>query len=95
MADAAKTNREESEHRVSGFSLMEPLGKLGAYPKRLMSFFHDVRAEMRLVNWPSRQDVLSTTIVVVVTVAFFGVYFFVTDSVFLQLYEYVHRHLSP
>ena len=87
MADAAKTNREERENdrRVSGFSLMESTGKLGAYPKRLRSFLHDVRVEMRQVNWPSRADVISTTVVVTVTVAFFGVYFFFTDSIFTKI----------
>ena len=51
---------------------MEPVEKLGGYPKRLRCFLHDVRVEMRQVNWPSREDVMSTTIVVTVTVAFFG-----------------------
>ena len=36
---------------------MEPVGKVGGYWKRLRSFLHDVRVEMRQVNWPSRQDV--------------------------------------
>ena len=30
---------------------------------------------MKQVNWPSRSDVWSTTVVVVVTVAFFAVFF--------------------
>jgi preprotein translocase SecE subunit len=82
MADAAKTNREEQEHRVSGFSLM----------KHARSFLHDVRVEMRQVNWPSRLDVWSTTIVVTVTVAFFGVYFWITDMVFGRLYILVNGY---
>jgi preprotein translocase subunit SecE len=81
MAQAAKLNKEESD-RVDGFALLEPVGKLASYPKRLRSFLHDVRVEMKQVNWPSRQDVISTTIVVALTVAFFGVYFFFTDSIF-------------
>ncbi|MGA3295242.1 MAG: preprotein translocase subunit SecE [Candidatus Acidiferrales bacterium] len=82
MADAIRTNRDEESHRVSGFSLIEPAQKLGSYPKRLRSFLHDVRVEMKQVNWPSRGDVWSTTIVVVITVAFFGAYFALTDGVF-------------
>jgi preprotein translocase subunit SecE len=82
MAQAAKTNREEANDRVSGFALMEPVGKLAAYPRRLRSVLHDVRVEMKQVNWPSRADVISTTIVVVVTVAFFGIYFALTDGIF-------------
>ena len=82
MADAIRTNRDEESHRVSGFALLEPVQKLGGYPKRFRSFLHDVRVEMRQVNWPSRADVISTTIVVTVTVAFFGLYFALTDTVF-------------
>jgi preprotein translocase SecE subunit len=96
MADAIRTNREERENdrNVSGFSLMEPVGKLGAYPKRLRSYLHDVRVEMRQVNWPSRLDVWSTTIVVTVTVAFFGVYFWLTDLVFSRLYVLVNGYFK-
>ena len=87
MAQAAKFNKEQEAHdqSVSGLALLEPVGKLGLQWKRLQSFFHDVRVEMRKVNWPSRADVISTTIVVTVTVAFFGVYFFLTDSIFTRI----------
>jgi preprotein translocase SecE subunit len=82
MADAAKFNKEEQGHQVSGFSLMEPVGKIAQYPRRLRSFLHDVRVEMKQVNWPSWLDVKSTTIIVAVTVAFFGIYFAITDYMF-------------
>jgi preprotein translocase subunit SecE len=82
MADAIRTNRDEESHGVSGFSLLEPAQKLGGYPKRLGNFLHEVRVEMKQVNWPSRADVMSTTIVVIVTVTFFGLYFALTDGVF-------------
>jgi preprotein translocase subunit SecE len=80
VADAIKTNREEQSERVDAFSLMEPVGKLGRYPKQLSSFLHDVRVEMDKVSWPSWNDVRSTTVVVIVTVAFFGLYFLVADT---------------
>jgi preprotein translocase subunit SecE len=44
-------------------------------------FLHDVRVEMKQVTWPNREDVISTTGVVIATVAFFGV--------FLAIVEYV------
>jgi preprotein translocase SecE subunit len=96
MADKKERNLEERENdrSVSGFSLMEPAQKLGGYPKRLRSFLHDVRVEMRQVNWPSRLDVWSTTIVVTVTVAFFGVYFWLTDLVFSRLYVVVNGYFK-
>jgi preprotein translocase SecE subunit len=35
---------------------------------------------MRQVTWPTRHEVFVTTWVVIVTVAFFGVFFFGVDS---------------
>ena len=57
------------------------LGSLGEQPRRLRNFLHDVRVELDKVSWPSWADVRSTTVVVIVTVAFFGLYFLLTDSV--------------
>jgi preprotein translocase subunit SecE len=42
-------------------------------------FLHDVRVEMKQVTWPSREDVVSTTGVVVATVFFFGVFLTAVD----------------
>ncbi|HKQ87953.1 MAG TPA: preprotein translocase subunit SecE [Candidatus Acidoferrales bacterium] len=55
--------------------------KLGEHPRRLRQFLHEVRVEMDKVSWPSWQDVRSTTIVVIITVALFGFYFLGTDLV--------------
>ena len=42
-------------------------------------FLHDVRVEMKQVTWPSREDVVSTTGVVIATVFFFGVFLWLVD----------------
>jgi preprotein translocase subunit SecE len=42
-------------------------------------FLHDVRVEMKQVTWPSREDVVSTTGVVIATVFFFGVFLAIVD----------------
>jgi len=52
-----------------------------AGPARLMTFLHDVRAEMRKVITPTRAEVQSTTIVVIVTVFIFAAYFELVDLV--------------
>lgn len=81
MAEALKTNEEGMRGGGGGGNAVaSALGGFGEYPRRLRSYLHDVRLEMKSVNWPSRSDVWSTTIVVTVTVAFFGVYFLFTDS---------------
>jgi preprotein translocase subunit SecE len=96
MAEAVKIKEEgiRGGGGGGGSAVAASLGKFGEYPRRLRQFLHDVRVEMKAVNWPSRQDVVSTTIVVVVTVAFFGLYFAITDTVFSRLYVAVHKYLS-
>jgi len=44
-------------------------------------FLHDVRVEMKQVTWPSRDDVVSTTGVVIATVAFFGVFLAIVEKI--------------
>jgi preprotein translocase subunit SecE len=43
-------------------------------------FLHDVRVEVKQVTWPSREDVISTTGVVIATVAFFGVFLAIVEK---------------
>ncbi len=50
--------------------------------KEFTDFLSDVRSEMRKVVAPSRKEVESTTIVVIIAVGIFGLYFFVVDSIF-------------
>ena len=43
-------------------------------------FLHDVRVEMKQVTWPSREDVVSTTGVVLATVSFFAIYLYFVEQ---------------
>jgi preprotein translocase subunit SecE len=42
-------------------------------------FVREVRVEMKQVTWPTREDVVSTTWVVIGAVAFFGIFFAIVD----------------
>ena len=55
------------------------LDRLKAQPERLKNFLTDVRAEMRKVITPSREEVQSTTFIVIVTVFIFAAFFAVID----------------
>jgi preprotein translocase subunit SecE len=50
--------------------------------KRFFNFLKDVRAELRKVTWPSRVEVTSTTIIVIIAMFFFGFYLFFLDVIF-------------
>jgi preprotein translocase subunit SecE len=47
---------------------------------------------MKLVTWPNREQVQSTTVVVMITVFLFALYFFVVDyalsNAITRLYQY-------
>ena len=43
------------------------------------SFLTEVRNEVRRVTWPSRREVYATTVVVILTSVFFGVYLWGLD----------------
>jgi preprotein translocase subunit SecE len=48
---------------------------------RAGEFLGEVRAELKRVTWPSKKEVYATTIVVIVTAVFFGLYLFGIDLV--------------
>jgi preprotein translocase subunit SecE len=48
--------------------------------RRFVGFLKDVRAELKKVTWPSRSEVYSTTIVVILATLFFGIYLFLMDA---------------
>jgi preprotein translocase subunit SecE len=68
-------SNDDSESRGGAF-----LARLKSYPERWRGFLHEVRVELRQVTWPTRHEVVVTTFVVIVAVAFFGLFFFGVDS---------------
>jgi preprotein translocase subunit SecE len=65
--------------------------KLSGTVGNAREFLHDVRVEMKQVTWPSREDVISTTGVVVATVFFFGVFLTVVDWLVQKGVTYILR----
>ena len=67
-------------------------GSLGWGPRKireLKTFFTEVKAELKKVTWPSRNEVYSTTIVVILTTVFFGFYLYSLDLLLSQLFTKV------
>jgi preprotein translocase subunit SecE len=50
--------------------------------KRFGNFLKDVKSELKKVTWPSKNEVTSTTIVVIAATVFFGFYLFFMDVIF-------------
>jgi preprotein translocase subunit SecE len=96
MAEALKLKNEGARRGGDGAgnSLTTALENMGEYPRRWRSFLHDVRVEMRQVTWPTRHEVFVTTWVVIVTVAFFGIFFFGVDSAAGWLVQHVIKYFT-
>ena len=50
--------------------------------KRFIQFLKDVKAELKKVTWPSKKEVVSTTIVVIIATIFFGFFLYAMDLIF-------------
>jgi preprotein translocase subunit SecE len=66
--------------------------KVTQFPTRVKGFLTDVRNEMRKVTFPSRKEVQATTIVVIITVILFGIYFYVIDGAIGSGVNWVLHH---
>jgi len=77
MATRAVKMNDESQ----GGSNLPLVNKVTGTVENTREFLHDVRVEMKQVTWPSRDDVISTTGVVIATVAFFGVFLAIVERI--------------
>jgi len=59
-----------------------------------VTFLQEVVAEMRKVTFPSRQEVIGTTVVVIITSAIFAVFLFAADKLIVWGYEGLVRVLG-
>ena len=51
--------------------------------KQRFKFFHDVKAEMKRVTWPTRQEVFRWAGVVVAALVFFGIFVAILDNLII------------
>ena len=66
----------------------------GGRIERSRLFLSEVRNELKRVTWPSQKEVYATTIVVIATSIFFGVYLFALDQMFLTTVQWIFRRFG-
>ncbi len=72
-----KTAMVEHDESVAGRARDSVTG----WWSRSRRFLSEVRNEMARVTWPSRREVYATTLVVILTSIFFGVYLYGVDII--------------
>ena len=68
---------------------MNPADKIKGWYQTSRQFYQDVRSEMKKVSWPSRDEVFGTTVIVVASVFFFGLYLGLIDALLAQGFKKV------
>jgi len=58
------------------------------------TFLTEVRNEMRRVTWPTRKEVYATTVVVILTSAFFGLYLWGLDLALNWVVNWIFRQFG-
>ncbi len=59
--------------------------------KRFNTFLHASRAELRKVVWPTRQETVRTTLLVVVMVVIAGLFLWAVDSLLLWMVSFLTK----
>jgi preprotein translocase subunit SecE len=68
--------------------------RVSSWPEKIKTFYNDVRMEMKKVTTPSLKEVQATTLVVVITVFIFGVYFWLVDFLIGRGIDFLFRSLG-
>ncbi|MBP2670636.1 MAG: secG 1 [candidate division NC10 bacterium] len=61
---------------------------------RLKTFLSEVVVETKKVSWPSRDEVVATTVVVIAASFVFGIFLYACDLIFIRLVKWVIEALS-
>ncbi len=92
---SAKGKKEEPKgfkSRLAKAQAAKPAkgGKSGAKEKKgAAQFLREVRVEMSKVTWPSREELIQSTIVVLIAVAISGAFIAILDAIFSRLISLV------
>lgn len=69
-----------------------------AAPKKkggsLLTYFKDVRQELKKVSWPNRQEVYQSTLLVLLVVGFFIIYVGIIDQILVQVIKVLTASLT-
>jgi preprotein translocase subunit SecE len=68
---------------------MSGIAKVKSFFASIPEFISEVKAEMKKVSFPTREEVIGTTVVVLVTSVIFAVYLWLADLVIVQLFKVV------
>ena len=63
------------------------MNKIRQWYEQISNFLNDVKVEMKKVSWPSRDELVTYTVVVIIVVFILSVYIGIIDKVFGSFLE--------
>jgi preprotein translocase subunit SecE len=69
--------------------------KKEGFVKKIANYFHNVRLEIKRTTWPSRNEVLRMSLIVIGALLFFGVFIFIADWVMTNLLDLYSGLVGP
>ena len=87
---------EEPERGASGDEGGERTSRMPklSFGGRIGEFYQNVKLEMRKTTWPTRTEVWSTTVVVLIAVFFFGFYLWGVDRLITLGFEALEQAIK-
>lgn len=81
-ATAAAQTQSDKPKKNDGVKKVSFFGKVKNFFKGIGKYFKDTKSELKKVVWPSKADIKTNTVVVLVTVAIAAVVMIALDAVF-------------
>ena len=91
MSEKKPDSRDAGREKKPGIPAAGKLAGIGAWPKEASDFLGEVRAETKRVTWPTLKQIRAMTVVVILTVFFFGAYFGILDWIYTELVGWILR----
>ncbi len=87
-AKKKKEKKKAREGKVIPFVAKKPTRRRANIFRSVVNYFSDVKSELKKVTWPNRQEIITSTIVVVVVVIAFTLFIGIIDEVFIRLVKF-------
>lgn len=58
---------------------------------KVVNFFKEVKIEMGKVSWPTKDELISSTILVITSMVLFGIIIWICDFIFMRAINFIIR----
>ena len=79
LTDFSKNKKSQAVTSRKSSSISQPSGKLQGYIEKTTHFFREVKIELKKVTWPSRNQTIGSTVVVILLVMIISLFLGMVD----------------